>query len=364
MPNEYNILLLGEKGIGKTTYLRTLVDYELDDQYVPTCMHESFYIEVKRNGIEYDIYVHDTIENLEYVKNPDAAIIMVKDETNTETINLYLERIESYYKKTIPYRVIMPTIQDSKSPILELLEEMGYRCKPIRMDFQQIRKQRQRETNARIIQHILKSNYTELIPYINEMELVRVLEETGLERDALFQECKKNDILITVLSGRIAKNSTRQGSKDEHVQLDVCNRFANQFGVNIENLSAFAFRPTKDGRIVSAAEIKSQKIKKDECLKSFDGRITGRLEGWIFAKVVFGSGGHQDNVFEEADTLCEWVRKYGESTSAFVVLIDTDLCTKFSVLKIKYKDVANLHIVNHIEFQEYISNYGFEFSSK
>ena len=91
-------------------------------------------------------------------------------------------------------------------------------------------------------------------------------------------------------------------------------------------------------------------------MKSFDGRIRGKVEGWVFAKVVFGTGGHQDNVFEEADTLCEWVNTFGNINHIYVALIDTDLHVKFIVLKEKYQNVSNLIIANHVEFQEYIQN--------
>ena len=39
-------------------------------------------------------------------------------------------------------------------------------------------------------------------------------------------------------------------------------------------------------------------------LKSFDGQITGRVNGWIFAKVVIDKGGHQDNVHHEIEAFC------------------------------------------------------------
>ena len=87
--------------------------------------------------------------------------------------------------------------------------------------------------------------------------------------------------------------------------------------------------------------MKEKKILKDECLKSFDGKISGKLFGWLFAKVVFGSGGHQDNVFEEADNLCCWVKKFHrDSENLFVILIDTDLEDKFNKLKSKYHEMV------------------------
>lgn len=101
--------------------------------------------------------------------------------------------------------------------------------------------------------------------------------------------------------------------------------------------------------------MKNKDIKKDMCLKSFDGIIEGKIKGWIFAKVVFGSGGHQDNVFEEANNLCEWICKYKKNNNElFVLLIDTNLIDKFNLLKNKFNTIKNIIIVNTNEFQKYI----------
>ena len=80
-------------------------------------------------------------------------------------------------------------------------------------------------------------------------------------------------------------------------------------------------------------DIKKRNIDLSECLKSFDGKITGLISGWIFAKIVIGSGGHQDNVFEEANNLCEWIIKFSDINDIYIILIDTDLKIKFDKLK-------------------------------
>jgi vacuolar-type H+-ATPase subunit F/Vma7 len=78
----------------------------------------------------------------------------------------------------------------------------------------------------------------------------------------------------------------------------------------------------------------------------------------IFAKIVIGSGGHQDNVFEEASTLCEWIIKFSDKNDIYIILIDTDLLHKFDRLKENYSNIDNLIIGNHIEIQQYfIDNY-------
>ena len=186
---------------------------------------------------------------------------------------------------------------------------------------------------------------------INENEFKRVLEENEITEEKLHEECLQNDLLNKILSGRISKNSSRQGTKDENLQLFTCNILSNKLGIKIENLSVNEYRPDDKGNIVY-----NSKISKDY-LKSFDGKISGKIAGWIFSKIVYGNGGHQDNVFYEAHCLCEWIKKF-DKKELFVFLIDTDLERKINTLKRKYFLIKNILIVNHFEFQEYlIKNY-------
>lgn len=228
------------------------------------------------------------------------------------------------------------------------------RIHPTQLDFKNIRDTRQQETNNSIRQSILSGKLQKSL--INENELQRVLTETGRSAVQLIDECRHNELAATILSGRIAKKSSRQGTRDEELQLQTCHITTQLCGVNIENLGVLAYRPTKNGEILSGSEIGTRGIPKDECLKSFDGKITGKMRGWIFAKVVYGSGGHQDNVFEEADIICNWVSRFRElnSNDIFVILIDTDLHRKYDTLKAKYSGVNGLLIVNHVEFQQYV----------
>jgi ribosomal protein L25 (general stress protein Ctc) len=74
------------------------------------------------------------------------------------------------------------------------------------------------------------------------------------------------------------------------------------------------------------------------------------LNGWIFAKVVYGKGGHQDNVFVEAHEFGEWVLKHGNDDELYVLMIDTDLSLQFNALKKKF-DMKNIMVCNHVDFQ-------------
>lgn len=126
-------------------------------------------------------------------------------------------------------------------------------------------------------------------------------------------------------------------------------------GIEIINLTSTAIRPTKNGIIITKKEMKEKNISKDSCLKSFDGKLLGKINGYIAAKVSFGSGGHQDNVFEEMDTLAEWWYNYKKDTDEYlIILIDTDLEDKFNRIKLKYEICNNIQIFNHYDFQEYI----------
>lgn len=229
--------------------------------------------------------------------------------------------------------------------------------KPIEQNFKEIRNDRQ-DNNIKVVCDSIKTNdMNTFSKNINDKEWQRALHTLNSTKEALFQKCSEDDICCKLLSMNIAKSSSRQGSKDEIEQLRTCNITAQLYGLTITNLTATELRPTKDGLILSKTEMKSKRISKDCCLKSFDGQISGKMNGFIAAKVVYGSGGHQDNVFEEMDTLAEWWKTYKcETDEILIVLIDTDLTTKVARLKEKYNDVNNILVFNHIDFQQYIIN--------
>lgn len=228
---------------------------------------------------------------------------------------------------------------------------------PLKLDCRNIRTERQKRNNQKVFNAIKKGNLNNLKKISNQKELNRVLQDLEMTLEDLVKKCQDDDITNKILSGRISKNATRQGTKDESLQIGVCAKTGKKLGIEIKNLSVTDYRPTKSGRIVTEKQMKDEKIPKDECLKSFDGKISGKMEGFIFAKIVYGNGGHQDNVFEEADTVCDWVVKH-KKTSFYVILIDTDLETKFKILSEKYKEIKNILIVNNHEFQKYmIQNY-------
>lgn len=226
----------------------------------------------------------------------------------------------------------------------------------IKLDCKNLREERQKINNLLVLNSIINNNMNDFKKNINKEELSRILKDLDMNQDELIKYCRNNIITAKILSGRISKNSSRQGSKDEALQLKVCNITSSKYGIYIENLSATAYRPIKNGKILSHKEIKKNNINRNECLKSLDGKITGKIKGWIFSKIVYGNGGHQDNVFEETLIFCEWVKKYGIINEFYFILIDTDLKNKIIDIKNKYLDIKNLFIFNHIEYQKYITN--------
>ena len=242
------------------------------------------------------------------------------------------------------------------------------------LDCKNLREERQRINNEMVYDSIYKNDMKSFYKYVNVKELERVLSEQNMckdiavggeahnnfDTDKLIQYCRGNPRFARLLSGRISKNASRQGTKDEELQLSTCNLTTSKYGVYIENLTATAFRPTKCGSIITGDQCVSspvgdtRKFMKNDCLKSFDGRISGKISGWIFAKVVYGMGGHQDNVFEEAHTFCHWVKKFGKTDQLYVVLIDTDLVSAFQSLKNAFEGIDHLLITNHVDFQKYI----------
>jgi len=225
--------------------------------------------------------------------------------------------------------------------------------KPFIIDFSNIREERQKINNNVIYNIIKNKNITELKKKCNKKELNRILNDYGITLEELIEECNKNELLAKMTSGRVSKLASRQGSNDEAYQIQACNDTSNKYLINIDKLPNDASRPCKDGTIITKEQFK--KISdKNSCLKSFDAQITGIMKGYLFAKVVYGSGGHQDNVFEEAYTFSDWVENFGDPELIYVLLIDTDLTTKFNQLKIKASEQKNLLVVNHIEFQQYI----------
>jgi len=226
---------------------------------------------------------------------------------------------------------------------------------PISLDIKCLREKRQAENNQKVFDALSTPSITEkhLCDISNIKQLHRLLAQLKYSFEELVQKCQHDIKFCIVVADNISIDASRQGTKDESAVLKVCNEVSEKFGVYITNLPNTEARPTKDGRILSSIDYKKSGLKKNECLKSFDAKITGKIIGWVFAKITITNGGHQDNVFEEAHCMGEWMIKYGKPDELYVLLIDTDLIAQFNELREKYHR-NNVIVVNHIEFQQYL----------
>lgn len=77
------LLIVGEKEVGKTSYINCLANKPFNEEYVPTKVSQSVIIEIKRNEKKYSFFLYDlsgektnkTIIEL-FAKDADGCIIM------------------------------------------------------------------------------------------------------------------------------------------------------------------------------------------------------------------------------------------------------------------------------------------------
>ena len=179
----------------------------------------------------------------------------------------------------------------------------------VQIDCKNLRVIRQKENIYIMLQLLRTKNILLVKHYCNIKELHRLLEDLDINEEELINKCADDLLFAKVVARQISKMASRQGTKKEAFILQKCNETTGKVGVYIENLSTTAFRPTKDGRILTNKEYKNSGLKKNDCLKSFDAKLSGLVKGWVFAKVAFGEGGHQDNVFSEAHEFVDWADK-------------------------------------------------------
>jgi len=237
---------------------------------------------------------------------------------------------------------------------------------PTEYDFKEIRKNRQFYNNKGVYNCIQENNQKKFHEQINDEELTRVLAEREYYNpgygsfDLFWNKCCNDKEYAQLAAGRLSIKASRQGALDEKLQLSACNEIAQLCGINIKDLPSTALRAHKENeRILTPKDMKQYDIKKDMCLKSFDAQISGKITGFISAKVTMKTGGHQDNVFEEIDTLADWwVNHKNRSEEILILLIDTDLVDKLSIIEGKYKQYSNILMFNHYAFQKFmIDNY-------
>jgi hypothetical protein len=231
---------------------------------------------------------------------------------------------------------------------------MKHDIEPIKLDILNLRQERQAKNDKLCLKSLSNKD---LSKNINKKSFELVLKILDLSACQILNKCEKDAYFAKLLASKVSISASRQGVKDEILQINCCNNTSSKFGIFFNKLDSNEFRPSKNGGIVSSTQMKHLNISKNDCLKSFDAKIDGKINGWLFAKIVIGNGGHQDNVFEEASQICEWVQNFGCEKELYVVLIDTDNLTKLQKLQEKFQSV-NLLVGNHITVQNYfIQNY-------
>lgn len=232
--------------------------------------------------------------------------------------------------------------------------------RPIILDCKNLRVERQKKNNEIIFNCLLNHSIDEIKKNCNVIALQNTLDYLHLNHEQLLEKCRQDVYFAKLLSSKISVLSSRQGSKDESFVIDTINKTSSQFNIFIENLPNTKYRPTKNGMILDKKTyeelLKKKSLNKNDCLKSFDAKISGLINGWIFAKITYTNGGHQDNVFEEAHQFAQWALQFGNPNELYILLIDTDLVTHLYELKEKYHK-NNILVVDHVELQNFLIHY-------
>lgn len=228
---------------------------------------------------------------------------------------------------------------------------------PINIDFKKVRKQRQVENDKRVFNNITNSkmNQKELNKCININELRRVEETEECECTELFKLARKSPEYGRLLGMMISKKTSRQGAKDEALQIETCNQIAEQCNINIKQLNNNDLCPTTCGKILSKKNITKRGLSIADGLKSFDAKISGKINGYMSCKVTFDDGGHQKNVLNEMKALINWWINTKQK-SVLIILWDTNLEKKLQELKNTSKYHENIKVMTHTELQEYMIN--------
>jgi len=254
------------------------------------------------------------------------------------------------------------------------------------LDVAKLRPDRQRANNKKARSFLEGQGNTEQ-KVINEDEEKRILNELKDLKNSseslvdLLAEIKEKrnpdqliEIITRLLSRSISINASRQGTLDEITQLNRLDEdfmAANELPFRLLNPKTHKnlveeMVPVLKGGLMTRKEFKKKfkNNKNTSALKSFDAELwyLNECVGYVFAKVVVGKGGHQDNVFYEARGVMSWFEKEQEQDrlkeKLLVLLIDYD---KKSEEKFKelYNNAANtgnenIWVVNTRSFQQKI----------
>lgn len=208
------------------------------------------------------------------------------------------------------------------------------------------RNERQEQNNNLAYETIKKNPKKPNLNNINDKALNRLLTQTNYNNldEIIKDKDNHQENILKISSLYIAKNASRQGAKDEDLQLE-----------NINTLQEYEIIIIKDGKqkpIKGGGICKSGKKQIDE-LKSIDFTINYKNKeiGYITAKVTSGGGGHQDNVLDEITQYCDWslIQINNDKKKVYVILYDNintsklyyDMKKKYSDINIIFTDTKN-----------------------
>jgi hypothetical protein len=216
------------------------------------------------------------------------------------------------------------------------------------VDVNNLRTDRQKY-NDQLVFNLLnsKTNRKDLEKNINGRALDRLLKDENCTYDELLEKCN-TPFITRAIARLISIQASRQGKIDEKLIIDGVSSVMKDYGIDIKGCDVNSIRFCNDGRVLDGKSFKKENLDKNlDSMKSIDGTIKGKIEGYIFAKVVIGGGGHQDNVLIESIKFIDWVNQFGKQDKLYVVLVDGE-----DLSKLKNQEKDNLWIVNHIEFQK------------
>lgn len=220
------------------------------------------------------------------------------------------------------------------------------------IDVSLLRKNNQILNYDRIYEILKSKNLNVLRKECNIEELGRVASYLNLSESEILDKAESDEYFRRLIAMKVSKLATRQGLKLEAIILNGMNETTSKYGISIKSLSSNALRPVRDGGIITGKELKKKGMNKNfDTLKSIDGIIEGKVNGYIFAKVMTGGqGGHQDNVIREAKEFLEWAKKEPKDM-IYIVLIDGDGEHK-SLVELKNHTTENVWLCDHVQAQK------------
>lgn len=196
------------------------------------------------------------------------------------------------------------------------------------MDPIKLRQERQAVLLSQLVDNLYQGSGDDSL--INLKALNRFLAFKGCSKEELFRDCYYNKSLADAVAFVICKNAQKQGTRDESAVFDYIDKHSNHTIINLN---------VNDKRYNGID-------------KSVDGEIRGKFSGDIFAKIVVGKGGHQDNVWLELNSIAETVKRFPKDR-IYCLLVDTDDLDRF--LKLKQHQTDNIWVVDTHELTEKLS---------